>query len=72
MTTIKKFMTSVADVFAYDENDNLVFTSKTLLDSSIEVTLGNTEVRGGRGNQLLYMYYHSNKMNITLNETPLS
>ncbi len=65
----KKFMTSVADVYGYDELDNLIFTSKTLLDSSIEVTLGNTEVRGGRGNQLEYVYYHSNAMNITLNDT---
>jgi len=40
-----------------------------LLDSSIEVTLGSTEVRGGRGNQLLYVYYHSNAMNVTLNDT---
>lgn len=69
MALTKKFMTSVADVFGYDENDNLLFTSKTLLDSSIEVTLGSTEVRGGRGNQLLYVYYHSNAMNVTLNDT---
>ena len=65
----KRFLTSVADVFGYDENDNLLFTSKTLIDSSIEVTLGSTEVRGGRGNQLLYVYYHSNAMNVTLNDT---
>jgi len=59
----------VYTVYGYDENDVLLFTAKTLLDSSIEVTLGNTEVRGGRGNQLLYVYYHSNAMNITLNDT---
>jgi hypothetical protein len=67
--TTKKFMVSVADVYGYDENDVLLFESKTLLDSSIEVTLGSTEVRGGRGNQLHYVYYHSNAMNITLNDT---
>lgn len=65
----KKFLTSVADVYGYDDNNQLIFTGKTLLDSSIEVTLGNTEVRGGRGNQLQYVYYHSNAMNITLNDT---
>jgi len=65
----KKFLVSVADVFGYDENDVLLFQSKTLLDSSIEVTLGSSEVRGGRGNQLQYIYYHSNAMNITLNDT---
>lgn len=65
----KKFMVSVADVYGYDENDVLLFQSKTLLDSSIEVTLGSSEIRGGRGNQLQYVYYHSNAMNITLNDT---
>lgn len=67
--TSKKFMVSVADVFGYDEDDNLLFESKTLIDSSIEVTLGSSEIRGGRGNQLQYVYYHSNAMNITLNDT---
>ncbi len=66
---IKKFMVSVADVFGYDEDDNLLFQSKTLLDSSIEVTLANTEVRGGRGNALQYVFYHTGAMNITLNDT---
>lgn len=65
----KKFLTSVADVYGYDQNDVLLFTSKTLLDSSMEVTLGSSEVRGGRGNQLLYTYYHTGAMNITLNDT---
>lgn len=64
----KKFLTSVADVYGYDDNNQVIFTGKTLLDSSIEVTLGNTEVRGGRGNQLQYVYYHSNAMNVTLND----
>ena len=66
---IKKFLTSVADVYGYDNNDNLLFTGKTLLDSSIEVTLGSTPVRGGRGNQLHYTYYHTGEMNFTLTDT---
>ena len=66
---VRKFLTSVADVFGYDQDDNLVFTSKTLIDSSLEVTVGSSEVRGGRGNQLLYMYYHTGAMNISLNDT---
>ena len=44
----RKFLTSVADVYAYDSSDNILFTGKTLLDSSIEVSLGNAPVRGGR------------------------
>jgi len=65
----RKFLTSVADVYAYDANDNIVFVSKTLLDSSIEVTLGSTPVRGGQGNQLQYTYYHTAEMNFTLTDT---
>lgn len=64
----KKFLTSVADVYAYDENDNVVFTGKTLLDSSIEVSLGSAPVRGGKGNQLQYIYYHTGEMKFTLTD----
>lgn len=66
---IKKFLTSVADVYAYDADDNILFTGKTLLDSSIEVSLGSVPVRGGRGNQLQYIYYHTAEMNFTVTDT---
>lgn len=67
--TIRKFLTSVADVYAYDSSDNLLFQSKTLLDSAIDVKLGSTEIRGGIGAQLEYIYYHSNAMTINLTDT---
>lgn len=67
--TEKKFLTSVADAYIYDSSDNLLATGKTLLDSSIEVTLSNKEVRGGRGNQLQYNYFQTAAMNITINDT---
>jgi hypothetical protein len=66
---IRKFLTSVADVFGYDENDNLILTGKTLLDSSIEVSLGSSPVRGGRGSQLQYVYYHTGEMKFSLTDT---
>ncbi len=66
---IKKFLTSVADVYGYDSSDNLLFVAKTLLDSSIEVSLGSVPVRGGRGNQLQYTYYHTAEMKFNLTET---
>lgn len=69
---MKKFLVSTADVYGYDSNDNLLFVGKTLLDSSIETTLSNTDVRAGRGNQLQYIYYHSAEMNITVNEAQFS
>lgn len=65
----KKFLTSVMDAYLYDESDNLLGIAKTLIDSSLDVKLASSEVRGGRGNQLLYTYYHSNAMSISLNDT---
>lgn len=47
----------------------MLFTGKTLLDSSIDVSLGSTPVRGGRGNQLQYVYYHTGEMKFTLTDT---
>lgn len=66
---IRKFLTSVADVHGYDGDDKIVFTGKTLLDSSMEVSLGSAPVRGGRGNQLQYIYYHTGEMKFTLTDT---
>ena len=65
---MRKFLTSVADVYAYDENEALLFQGKTLLDSSIEVSLGSTPIRGGKGNQLQYVYYHTGEMSFTITE----
>lgn len=69
---MKKFLVSTATCEGYDESDNLLFIGNTLLDSSIETTLSNTDVRGGIGNQLLYIYYHTAEMNITINEAQFS
>lgn len=69
---MKKFLVSTADCYGYDADDNLLFTGKTLLDTSIETTLSNTDVRAGRGNQLQYIYYHTAEMNITVNEAQFS
>ena len=69
---MKKFLVSTANAFGYDQNDNLLFVGKTLLDSSIETTLANTDVRAGQGNQLQYIYYHTAEMNVTINEAQFS
>lgn len=69
---MKKFLVGVADVRGYDENDNLIFTGKTLLDSSVETALANTDVRAGRGNALQYIYYHSADMKVVINDAQFS
>lgn len=66
----KKFMVSVADVRIYDQdNDNLIAIGKTLIDSSLDMTLSNTDIRGGRGNPLLSTYYHTSNLEIKVTET---
>lgn len=66
----KKFLVSVADVRIYDQdNDNLIGVGKTLLDSSIDVTLSNTDIRGGIGNQLQAVYFHTSNMEIKVSDT---
>jgi len=44
-----------------------LITAQTLTDSSIDTTISNTDTRGGFGNQLLNVFYHSAEM--TLNFT---
>ena len=69
---MKKFLVSTANVYGYDSDDNLLFVGTTLMDTSIETTLSNTDVRAGQGNQLQYIYYHTAEMNITINEAQFS
>lgn len=69
---MKKFLVSTANISAFDEQDNLLFVGKTLLDTSIETTLANTDVRAGQGNQLQYIYYHTAEMNLTISDAQFS
>lgn len=64
----KRFLVSVGDAVAMQGND-IVFTSKTLIDSGLSVETSNTEIRGGQGNQLQAIYYHSGALNLTLTDT---
>src|SRR5688572_32128588 len=68
----KKFVVSTADVFGYDEDENLLFRGITLLDSSITTELGSTDIRGGIGNPLQFIYYHSPNMKIMINDAQWS
>jgi hypothetical protein len=64
----EKFIVSVGDVRAYDSNQNILFVGKTLIDSSFEQTLGSTPIRGGKGNALLNIYYHTGEVKITVTD----
>jgi len=65
----KYFLIGVANAYAYDSNDNLLFTSKTQLDNSIEIGTTSAEIRGGYGNSLLYVFNHTGKFNVSLTES---
>jgi len=69
---MKKFLVSVADVRGYTQDNVLLFEGKTELDSSIETTLSNTDVRGGKGNQLQYIFYHTAELKATITESQFS
>jgi len=45
-----------------------LLTAKTLTDSSIETTVSNADTRGGFGNQLLNVFYHSAEMTINFTD----
>jgi hypothetical protein len=64
----KKFMVGVGIAYAYDTSENLLFMSKTLSTSGIEISTSNSEVRAGQGNALQYVYYHSGAMSLSLTE----
>ena len=69
---MKKFLVSVADVYGYTQDDQLLFVGKTMLDSSIETTLSNTDVRAGQGNGLQYIFYHTAELKATITESQFS
>lgn len=66
----KRFLVGVGNVFAYSKATNeLLFSSKTMIDTAIEVSTGSTEISGGQGDVLQYIYFHSPRLNLTLTET---
>jgi hypothetical protein len=69
MSTEKLFLTSVADYWMYDQDQVLLASGKSLSDSTIALTVANTDVRGGKGAGLEYVYFHSPDMKITLTDT---
>lgn len=70
--TTKNFLCGVANCYAYDANDNLLFTSKTLIDSSIAVSTKMTEIRGGQGDTLQFQYFYGSDLKLTLTESQFS
>lgn len=61
------FIVSVAEVFAYDpDTDDLLFKTRTNMNTTLNISMSNTEARGSFGNQLLYQYYHTRTVELTI------
>lgn len=67
-----EFLVSTAEVYGFDEGDNLVLFGDTMLDTSIENAISNTDVRAGQGNMLQYIYYHSAELTVAVNNAQFS
>lgn len=66
---MKKFLVGVAKVTALTKAGEHAFTSNTMLDNSIEVSISNEDITGGPGNGLQFIYFHTPDMTINLTET---
>lgn len=70
MAINKLFMVGTSNVFAYDiTTSDLVYTSKTMLNTSVDFETSQQEIRSGYGNQLQYVYFNSSAMNLTMAES---
>lgn len=63
------FLVTVADAIGLDATTGEgLFYGKANLTSAFEVTMGNTDVRGGKNNPLLYRYMHDRDLAINIEQ----
>lgn len=69
----KFVIASVGTAQAFDQTSgDLIMSSKTLVDSGINFSVTQEEIRGGMGNSLLSMYLHDSAMALTMNDSLFS
>jgi len=65
----KKYLVGVGTAHAYDpQTGDLVFESQTEIQNSIAISASAQEIREGYGAQLGYVYYHTSKVEFTLQD----
>lgn len=65
----KALLAGVANVDLFDiSNSQLIVSTKTLTDSSLNMATTGEEARGGQGNVLLGKYYHDSSFGLTLTD----
>lgn len=62
------FMAGVADVDVFKGNQ-LIASGKTLMESSMSVTVSQEEIRAGKGAKLYGRYFHTSGLALTLTDT---
>jgi hypothetical protein len=62
------FMAGVADVDVF-KGDQLIASGKTLMESSMSVTVSQEEIRAGKGAKLYGRYFHTSGLALTLTDT---
>lgn len=67
-----EYLVSTAEVYGFDEDDNMILFGDTMLDTSIENAISNTDVRAGQGNMLQYIYYHSAELTVAVSNAQFS
>lgn len=67
----KEFLVSTADV-AFRIGNSLAFTGKTSLNTSLNVTMQDTEISGGKGSKLLYKYKYGRRLALTIEQAEWS
>ena len=63
----KKYLVGVGTVRAFEDN-NLIFVGKTLIESSMEISVTSTDIRGGLSNALLAQYFHDSALSLTITD----
>lgn len=67
-TNQQQFLISVADVFVYDSNEDLVLRGNTLIDSSITSEVQNQDIYGGFGAITQYSYAYQRELMSSLQD----
>jgi hypothetical protein len=69
---MKYFLVGVANADFYNNNDDLMFTSRAATDTTLDVKIANSKITGGWKNKLQYVYFHTPEMDLNLTDSQLN
>ena len=62
----KYFIGSVADIYAFTSTGAMLCSAKTLTESSINIATEKTDVRGGKGDVRLGVFFHTSAFSVSI------